>query len=50
LRSIRFAKEIPGIDEIIANDFSHEAVKMIEKNVKMNGVEEIVKPNKADAM
>lgn len=50
LRSLRFAKEVPGLSEIITNDFSIEAVKMIEKNVKLNEVEDIVKPSKADAM
>lgn len=50
LRSFRFAKEVPGISEIIANDFSFEAVKMIEKNIKLNGVEDIVSASKADAM
>lgn len=51
LRSIRYAKEvIPAPDEIIANDLMSEAVEMIKKNVKLNGVENIVTPNKADAM
>lgn len=51
LRSIRYAKEVhPAPDEIIANDLMSEAVEMIEKNVKLNGVESIVTPNKADAM
>lgn len=50
LRSIRYAKEVPAVDEIIANDLSSEAVEMIQKNVKLNDVESIVTPNKADAM
>jgi tRNA (guanine26-N2/guanine27-N2)-dimethyltransferase len=50
LRSIRYAKEVPGVDEIIANDLMSSAVEMIEKNVKLNGVENIVTPNRADAM
>lgn len=49
LRSIRYAKEIPGVDEIIANDLMDTAVDMIKKNVKLNDVENIVKPNRADA-
>jgi tRNA (guanine26-N2/guanine27-N2)-dimethyltransferase len=50
LRSIRYAKEIEGVDEIIANDLSSQAVEMIKRNVKENEVEGIVTPNKADAM
>lgn len=50
LRSIRYAKEVQGIDEIVANDFSSEAVKMIKRNSALNDVENIVKPNQADAM
>lgn len=51
LRSIRYAKEVhPAPDEIIANDLMSEAVEMIQKNVKLNDVENIVTPNKADAM
>lgn len=50
LRSIRYAKEIDGIDFIIANDFSKEAVEMITRNVISNNVEHIVKSNHADAM
>jgi tRNA (guanine26-N2/guanine27-N2)-dimethyltransferase len=50
LRSIRYAKEIPGVHEIIANDLMNEAVEMIKRNVKLNEVDNIVKPNKADAM
>lgn len=50
LRSIRYAKEVPGVDEIVANDLMAQAVEMIERNVKLNDVEDIVTPNKADAM
>lgn len=50
LRSIRYAKEVEGVDEIIANDLMSEAVEMIKRNVELNGVGDIVKPNKADAM
>jgi tRNA (guanine26-N2/guanine27-N2)-dimethyltransferase len=50
LRSIRYAKEIPGVDEIIANDLSSAAVEMIKRNVVLNEVEKLVTPNKADAM
>ena len=50
LRSIRYAKEVDGVDEIIANDLMSEAVEMIKRNVELNGVGDIVTPNKADAM
>lgn len=50
LRSIRYAKEVQGLDfEIIANDLSHEAVRFIEKNLKHNDVEEIVKSSSSCA-
>lgn len=50
LRSIRYAKEIPGVDEIIANDLMSSAVEMIKRNVELNDVGKIVTPNRADAM
>lgn len=50
LRSIRYAKEIPGLREIVANDLSREAVTSIVKNVEYNGVTELVKPNLGDAI
>lgn len=49
LRSIRYAKEVEGLDEIVANDLMREAVEMIEKNVKANGVEGKVVTSHADA-
>ncbi|ODQ66241.1 guanine-N2--methyltransferase [Nadsonia fulvescens var. elongata DSM 6958] len=49
LRAIRYAKEIPQVKTILANDFDPAAVKTIERNVKHNGVENIVKPSTGDA-
>ncbi|KAG0146252.1 hypothetical protein CROQUDRAFT_92868 [Cronartium quercuum f. sp. fusiforme G11] len=58
LRAIRYAKEIPSMKWIIANDLSESAVKFIEKNVIHNGLNEIkidgktiskVRPNLGDA-
>jgi tRNA (guanine26-N2/guanine27-N2)-dimethyltransferase len=49
LRAIRYAKEIPGVKNIIANDFSKDAVASIERNVAHNKVEELVTPNESDA-
>lgn len=50
LRSIRYAKEIPGVREILANDLSRQAVTSICKNVEHNQVAELVKPNAGDAI
>lgn len=50
LRSIRYAKEIPYIKEIIANDLSIKAVEDIRRNVKSNGVENVVKATHSDAI
>jgi len=49
LRSIRFAKEIKGIESILANDLSRQAVDSIERNVAYNNVGDLVKPNNGDA-
>ena len=49
LRSIRYAKEIRGIKEIIANDISERAVASIDKNVKANNVRDLVTPSHSDA-
>nr|CAA11801.1 tRNA (Guanine-N2-)-Methyltransferase [Schizosaccharomyces pombe] len=49
LRSIRYAKELPNVKRILANDLLENAVKTIEKNVNYNNVSDIVIPNKGDA-
>ncbi|TRY63562.1 hypothetical protein TCAL_08696 [Tigriopus californicus] len=49
LRSIRYAKEIPGLDKIVANDISKKAVETIRRNIINNGVEELVQPSHNDA-
>jgi len=49
LRSIRYSKEVEGLDEIIANDLMREAAEMIQRNVKLNKVGNVV-ANQADAM
>ncbi|CAL7938565.1 unnamed protein product [Xylocopa violacea] len=49
LRSIRYAKEVQGIERIVANDISAKAVESIKKNVKHNGVENIVEASQEDA-
>ena len=49
LRSIRYAKEIPSCQKIIANDFSQRAVASIQKNIEANSVTEIVQASHSDA-
>ncbi|KAK3098987.1 hypothetical protein FSP39_024964 [Pinctada imbricata] len=49
LRSMRFGLEIPGVREIIANDFDHFAVKVIGQNIEKNGLTGMVKANFGDA-
>uniref|UniRef100_H3B3T1 tRNA (guanine(26)-N(2))-dimethyltransferase n=1 Tax=Latimeria chalumnae TaxID=7897 RepID=H3B3T1_LATCH len=49
LRSIRFAKEVPGIHSIVANDFSAKAVELMKRNVELNAVQHLVTPSLADA-
>lgn len=50
LRSIRYAKEVIGIDEIVANDISKPAVEAIEVNVLQNGVQNLIQSSHADAI
>lgn len=50
LRSIRYAKEIAGVKEIVANDLSKQAVEAIKENIKHNQVEHLIEPSHADAM
>lgn len=50
LRSIRYAKEIPGVKEILANDMSHNAVDDIKTNVDYNNVAHLVTPSQNDAV
>lgn len=50
LRSIRYAKEIPGVKQIYANDISIQAVEAIKENVKRNKVEHMVSCSHDDAI
>jgi tRNA (guanine26-N2/guanine27-N2)-dimethyltransferase len=50
LRSIRYWKEIPNIDHIVANDLMPDAVEAIKRNLEFNNVnEDCIRPNLADA-
>lgn len=50
LRSIRYAKEVPGLRQIVANDISASAVRSITENIRINNVEDIVIASEANAM
>lgn len=51
LRSIRYAKEIPNIEQIYANDLSAEAIEQIRANIKHNELsEELIFPSHRDAV
>ncbi|KAL0083090.1 N2,N2-dimethylguanosine tRNA methyltransferase [Phycomyces blakesleeanus] len=51
LRSIRYAKEIPNLKQVVANDITPDAVESIKRNVKYNELsEDLVRPNLGDAM
>jgi tRNA (guanine26-N2/guanine27-N2)-dimethyltransferase len=49
LRAVRYAKEIPGVREVVANDFSKAAVESIERNILHNKVQDKVKASHGDA-
>ncbi|NWW12000.1 TRM1 dimethyltransferase, partial [Oreocharis arfaki] len=49
LRSIRFAREVPGLGAIVASDCSPRAAALMARNVARNGVGELVTPRLADA-
>ncbi|KAL4215733.1 N2,N2-dimethylguanosine tRNA methyltransferase [Rhizopus microsporus] len=51
LRSIRYAKEIPKLKQVVCNDIELDAVESIKRNMQYNGLtEDLVKPNHGDAM
>ncbi|KAL5004264.1 hypothetical protein ScPMuIL_017720 [Solemya velum] len=49
LRSMRFGLEVPGVKEVVSNDFDRTAVEFIERNIQKNGLEGIVRSNCDDA-
>lgn len=49
LRAIRFAQEVPNIGKVFANDFSESSVKNIKRNVKENGLENLIEVTCDDA-
>ncbi|KRY40166.1 tRNA (guanine(26)-N(2))-dimethyltransferase [Trichinella spiralis] len=50
LRSIRYAKEVPMVKQIIANDLSVNAIETIKRNVMQNEVDHLVTASQADAV
>ncbi|XP_048346927.1 tRNA (guanine(26)-N(2))-dimethyltransferase isoform X1 [Sphaerodactylus townsendi] len=49
LRSVRFAKEVPGLRSVIANDVSSKAVELITQNIQLNDTEHLVTASLSDA-
>ncbi|XP_073960468.1 tRNA methyltransferase 1 isoform X2 [Choristoneura fumiferana] len=49
LRSIRYAKEVPNVTKIVANDLSAQAVETIKANIVHNGVKDIIETSHDDA-
>ncbi|CAD5221866.1 unnamed protein product [Bursaphelenchus okinawaensis] len=49
LRALRFSKEVEGVTEVWANDFSENAVEYIKKNAVLNGVDDLIHVSYADA-
>ncbi|KAJ3475654.1 hypothetical protein NLG97_g9385 [Lecanicillium saksenae] len=50
LRALRYARELPFVTSITANDLSASAAKSIKQNVKHNNVEDIVSVTNGDAL
>ncbi|RMB93778.1 hypothetical protein DUI87_29770 [Hirundo rustica rustica] len=49
LRSVRFAREVPGLGAVVASDRSPRAARLMARNVARNGVGGLVTPRLADA-
>ena len=49
LRSVRYAKEVKGIGQVVANDMDSGAVASMKRNIEFNGVSDKVTPSEADA-
>ncbi|ATY65226.1 N2,N2-dimethylguanosine tRNA methyltransferase [Cordyceps militaris] len=50
LRALRYARELPFVTSITANDLSASAAKSIKQNVEHNGVADIVSVTNGDAL
>ncbi|KAL8211723.1 UNVERIFIED_CONTAM: tRNA methyltransferase 1 [Gekko kuhli] len=49
LRSLRFAKEVPGLRSVVANDVSSKAVELISQNIQLNDMDHLVTASLSDA-
>lgn len=49
LRSVRFAREVPGLGAVVACDSSPRAAELMGRNVALNGVGGLVTPVLSDA-
>ncbi|XP_035447574.2 probable tRNA (guanine(26)-N(2))-dimethyltransferase [Spodoptera frugiperda] len=49
LRSIRYAKEVPNVTKIVANDLSKQAVETIQANIVHNQVDNLIETSHDDA-
>lgn len=49
VRAVRYAIEVPGVDEVYANDLDPKAFELIRDNVRMNRVQDKVKIFRGDA-
>jgi tRNA G26 N,N-dimethylase Trm1 len=49
LRAIRYAKEVEGVGQVIANDMDDESVASMERNIAFNEVGNVVATSHSDA-
>jgi len=49
VRAVRYAIEVPDVDEVYANDLDPKAFKLIQENVYMNKVQDRVRVFRSDA-
>jgi tRNA G26 N,N-dimethylase Trm1 len=49
LRAIRYAREVEGLGQVVANDLDAGAVQSMRRNIEFNGVGHTVTPSEADA-
>uniref|UniRef100_A0A8D9F0Z2 tRNA (guanine(26)-N(2))-dimethyltransferase n=1 Tax=Cacopsylla melanoneura TaxID=428564 RepID=A0A8D9F0Z2_9HEMI len=50
LRSMRYGLEVAGVNTVMANDMSEVAVKIIDKNVRLNNLNRLVVSRRFDAI
>ena len=50
LRSVRYAKEVPGVKKVVSNDIEAEAAKKCQENATSNGCESLVEAVCGDAV